>query len=196
MSTQIRQQVDRASTVASVAVFAAVIVALGAIFIPIPFSPVPITGQTLGILLAANILGPRKATATVLLVLGLAAVGIPVLAGGRGGIGVLFGASGGYFLGWVIVSVVLGLLTSRLSNNQRGLALRLLFNVTFGVFLVYLPGVPWLCYITDRPLSEGIAVGMTPYLLGDVVKAVIAALAAQAILRSYRARYQMGLVKK
>ena len=111
MSTQIRQQVDRASTVASVAVFAAVIVALGAIFIPIPFSPVPITGQTLGILLAANILGPRKATATVLLVLGLAAVGIPVLAGGRGGIGVLFGASGGYFLGWVIISVVLGLLT-------------------------------------------------------------------------------------
>lgn len=187
MNADRQSPINRASTVATVAVFAAVIVALGAIFIPLPFSPVPITGQTLGVLLAANILGPRKGAAAILLVLALAAAGVPVFAGGRGGMGVLVGASGGYFVGWVLVGLVLGAATSPLGRERRSLVIRLVLNLSLGVFLVYVPGVVWLAFVTDRTLAEAIAVGMTPFLPGDFVKAAVAAIAAHAVLVSYRA---------
>lgn len=176
---------ERGRAVAAVAVFAALIVALGAVYVPLPFTPVPITGQTLGILLAANLLGPRRTVASVAAVLLLAAAGMPVLAGGRAGVGTLLGPSGGYFAGWLLTAAVLGAATARLDGGRRGLALRTLLNCTLGVFLIYLPGVPWLAFVTGRSLYEAVAAGMLPFLPGDLFKAVVAAVAAQRVLAWY-----------
>jgi biotin transport system substrate-specific component len=109
---------DRAKAIAGVAVFAALIVALGALYVPLPFTPVPVTGQTLGILLAANLLGARRGVASVALVLLLAAAGMPVLAGGRAGVGTLLGPSGGYFVGYLLTAAVLGAATARLGTGR------------------------------------------------------------------------------
>ena len=176
---------ERGRTVAAVAVFAALIVALGALYVPLPFTPVPITGQTLGILLAANLLGPRRGVAAVAVVLLLAAAGMPVLAGGRSGVGTLLGPSGGYFVGWLLTAAAVGAATARLDGGRRGLAVRLLVNATLGVFLVYLPGVPWLAFVTDRSLYEAVAGGMLPFLPGDLFKAAVAAVTAQRVLTWY-----------
>ncbi|MEX2598636.1 MAG: biotin transporter BioY [Dehalococcoidia bacterium] len=181
-----RAPAARAVDLAAIAVFSAVTIALGAVFLPLPFSPVPVTGQTLGVVLAANVLGPKRAVASVSLVLLIAAAGMPVLAGGRGGMGVLFGSSGGYFLGWIAVALVLGYATSRLGPGRSALIVRILLNCTLGVFLVYLFGVPWLAIVSERPLWEMAVAGMLPYLPGDLFKAVLAAMAAQAVLVSYR----------
>lgn len=176
---------DRAKGIASVAVFAALIVALGAIYIPLPFTPVPVTGQTLGILLAANLLGARRAAASVALVLLLAAAGMPVLAGGRAGVGTLLGPSGGYFVGFLLTAAVLGAGTARLGSDRKGTAVRALLNSTLGIFLVYLPAVPWLAFVTGRSLSEAVAAGMLPFLPGDLFKAAVAAVVSGRVLAWY-----------
>ncbi|MBI3964841.1 MAG: biotin transporter BioY [Chloroflexi bacterium] len=166
---------------ASVAVFAALIVALGAIYLPLPFSAVPVTGQTLGVLLAANLLPPRRAVAAVALVLALGALGLPVIAGGRGGIGVLVGPSAGYFAGWLLVAVGVGAAAQRLPAGSYGLPARVVLNCTLGVLLVYLTGVPWLSFLTQRPLVEAITVGALPFLPGDLFKATVAAVVAHRL---------------
>lgn len=178
------EAIRRSTDVASVAAFAALIIALGIVYIPLPFSPVPVTGQTLGVLLAANILGARKGTAAVVLVLLLAAAGLPVLAGGRGGIGVFLGPSGGFLIGFAIAAVVVGILTQRLAATRRDTIVRIAVNATLGVFAVYVTGVPWFAVASDRGFWEAVTVGMAPYIPGDVFKAVIAALAAQALIRA------------
>ena len=176
----------RAADVAGVAVFAALTIALGAIYIPLPFSPVPITGQTLGVLLAANVLGPRRGSASVALVLLLVAAGMPVLAGGRGGAGLFVGTSGGYFLGWLLSAATVGATTARLGDGRAGLALRIAINLTLGVFMVYLTGVPWLAVVSGRSLGEAIAAGMVPFLAGDIFKAIVAAVVADRVLAAGR----------
>jgi biotin transport system substrate-specific component len=176
----------RASDVASVAVFTALIIALGAIYIPVPFSPVPVTGQTLGVLLAANVLGAKRGTASVALFLLLVAAGLPVLAGGRGGIVWFTNQSGGYLAGFLLAAFVVGLLSERLGETRRDLALRIAVNVSFGIFLVYLLAVPRLAQVLDRSLGEAIAVGATPFLPGDLFKAVVAALVADRVLVATR----------
>jgi biotin transport system substrate-specific component len=172
----------QATDVASIAVFAALIVALGAIYIPLPFSPVPVTGQTLGILMAANVLGPKRGTASVALFLLLVAAGMPVLAGGRGGAALFIGPSGGYLVGFLLAAVAVGLLTSRLGTGRRDLSVRIAINVTAGVALVYALGVPWLAIAADRPLVEALTVGALTFLPGDVFKAVVASVVADRVL--------------
>lgn len=176
--------IRRSMDIASVAAFTALTIALGVVYIPLPFTPVPVTGQTLGVLLAANVLGPKRGTASVALMLLLAAAGLPVLAGGRGGVGELLGPSGGFLIGFLLASAVVGIATQRLGLSQRDTVLRLIVNVTLGVFAVYLIGTPWFAISTDRGLWDAAALGMAPYLPGDIFKAVVAAMVAQAVLRS------------
>src|SRR5699024_718681 len=101
-----------------IALFAAIIGVL-AIFppIPIPFIPVPITAQTLGVMLAGGILGARRGGLSVLLLLILVAVGAPLMPGGRGGLGVLIGPGGGYVLAWPIAAFVIGYLAEKGKNG-------------------------------------------------------------------------------
>ena len=165
---------------ARIAVFAALIIALGLVIVPLP-GGVPITGQTLGVMLAGLILGPRSAPLAVLAVLALAAVGLPVLAGGRGGLGVFAGPSVGYLLGWVagvvIIALILG--SQRIVWWRAGLA-----TVLGGIGVVYLFGIPVQALVTGVPLGAT-ALSSLVFLPGDLLKAAAATVLCIALQRAY-----------
>lgn len=163
------------------AVFAAIIVVLG---LPGQFnlaSGVPITLQTLGVMLAGAVLGPKKGTLAVVIFMVLAIAGLPILAGGRTGIVALSSPTAGYFLGFLPGVLAIGLLTALVMPKYdiwKGIAI----NVVGGVLVIYACGVLGLLARTD--LSFGAAIATNgPFLVGDVAKAVVAALVAAAVHR-------------
>lgn len=172
-----------ARDLAQIAVFAALIAALtlpGAINV----GPVPITLQTLGVMLAGAILGARKGAlaVTVYVVLGLA--GLPILAGGAAGLGVLAGPTGGFLLSFIPAAFVIGWLAARLRPHLTLFPL-LVATVVGGVVVVYLIGVPWLAAVTGLPFGQALVVGAVPFLPGDLLKAVVAAVVAAGVHRAW-----------
>ncbi|MCM3653626.1 biotin transporter BioY [Metabacillus litoralis] len=155
-----------------VALFAAIMGVLGLLPpIMLSFTPVPITLQTLGVLLAGGVLGARLGAWSMFVFLMLVAAGMPLLAGGRGGIGVFVGPSAGYLFSYPIVAFCVGYMLSLF----RTLSLKhiLMTNMTLGIFLIYLFGIPVQAFILNIPLIETIKVSLV-YLPGDVLKAVLA----------------------
>lgn len=172
-----------ARDLAQIAVFAALIAALtlpGAINV----GPVPITLQTLGVMLAGAILGARKGAlaVTVYVVLGLA--GLPILAGGAAGLGVLAGPTGGFLVSFIPAAFAIGWLAARIRPHLKLWPL-LVATVVGGVVVVYLIGVPWLAAVTGMPLDQALVVGAVPFLPGDLVKAVVAAGVAAGVHRAW-----------
>ncbi|MED3662020.1 biotin transporter BioY [Ureibacillus sp. FSL K6-8385] len=157
-----------------VALFAAFMGILGLIPpITLSFTPVPITLQTLGVLLAGGILGPRLGSLSIVVFLLVVAAGMPLLPGGRGGIGVFFGPSGGYLIGYVIAAFFIGLIFSKL--HMLKFRHILAANLTAGVFSVYLTGVPVQAFVMDLPLLDAIKLSLV-YVPGDLAKAAIASI--------------------
>jgi len=172
-----------------VALFAAIIVVLGLLPpITLGFIPVPITAQTLGVMLAGCILGARRGAAAVLLVLLLVAIGLPVLSGGRGGLAVFAGPGAGYLVGFVPGAYVCGLIAERLvREDQAELSQFLSFLVAAvvgGIAVVYLFGIPWLAYMSGKAFFETAAASLV-FLPGDLIKAFVAMLAGRAVLAGY-----------
>ena len=132
-----------ARDLAQIAIFAALIAALGLPgTITVGSTGVPITLQSLGIMLTGGILGARKGFLAVAVFLLLTSAGLPLLAGGRGGLGIWTGASAGYLVGWLVGVVVIGLLTARILPRYP-LWQGILVNFVGGVLVVYLFGVAW-----------------------------------------------------
>ena len=140
--------------------------------IPVPGSPVPITGQTFAVLLTAAALGPLRGLASQGLYLALGVVGLPVFAGAAHGPHVLFGASGGYLIGFLAAAAIVGA-GARHGADRSPLRTLLLFALASAV--IYLIGTAWLCLDTGMSASAGIAAGVTPFLPGDAAKALLAA---------------------
>lgn len=165
---------------ARIAVFAALIIVLGTVIVPVP-GGVPITAQTLGVMLAGVVLGPRLAPLSMLLVLALAAVGLPVLAGGRGGLGVFVGPTAGYLLGWVVGVVVIGLIvhSGRLTWWRVAVG-----AVLGGILTVYLFGIPVQAFVLGTDLAPT-ALSSLVFLPGDLVKAACATVLALVLRRAY-----------
>lgn len=173
-----------------IALLAAVIAALG-IVPPVPAGGlgVPITLQSMGVMLAGALLGPVRGMLAAAVVVVLALAGLPILSGGRGGLGVLFGPTGGYLIGWVVGALVVGSLVKfwaiRIRHTAgRGVAIGL-SCVLGGIVVVYAFGVPWTAAVAGVGLTKA-AVLAVIYLPGDLVKAVLAALVAVSVHRSYR----------
>lgn len=167
------------------ALFAAVIIALSSLRIVLPFSPVPITLTTLGVMLAGSVLGARYASFSVLIVLLLVAVGFPVL-GGRGGISLLLGPSAGFFVAWPFAAFLIGWFAQRIKLNKYTFVKLLLANFIFGSLLLYPTGVTWLAYNTGiATFGKALTAGMLPFLPGDLLKAIISAAVATAVWRVY-----------
>ncbi|MBY0121437.1 biotin transporter BioY [Bacillus sp. S/N-304-OC-R1] len=157
-----------------VALFAAIMGALGVVPpIFLSFTPVPITLQTLGVLLAGGILGARLGGISLTLFLLLVAAGVPLLSGGRGGIGVFFGPSAGYLISYPITAFCLGYLLSKFKNLK--LQHVLLVNLTVGIFLIYLIGIPVQAFMMDITVPAAIKLSLV-YIPGDTIKAIIASL--------------------
>jgi biotin transport system substrate-specific component len=169
---------------AQIAVFAALIAALGlpgALYLG--GTAVPITFQTLGVMLAGAILGARKGVLAVLLLLALVAAGLPLLSGGRGGLAVFVGPSVGYLIGWVLGAFVIGWLTARLLPEYRVLP-ALGATALGGIVAIYLVGVPVFAAITGTPLGVAI-VGSAVFLPGDILKVVVTVLVAKGVHRAW-----------
>ena len=164
---------------AQVAVFAALIVALGLPGqISIGSAGVPITLQTLGVMLAGALLGWRKGVFSVLavMVIGLA---LPVLAGGRTTLTSLSGPTAGFLVGWIPAVIVIGLLTAWMMPRYR-LVWGLAINILGGIVVIYAFGVGGMLLRTDLTLGAAIAANGA-FLPGDLIKAVVTAVVAQQV---------------
>lgn len=167
-----------------IGMFAAIIAALGLLPpIPLGFIPVPITAQTLGVMLAGAVLGARRGALAVLVFLLLVALGMPLLAGGRGGFGVFLGPSGGFLIGFPIGAFVVGWIVERAWARINVLWF-LVANLVGGILVIYAIGVPWMSAITGLPLVKA-ALASAAFLPGDLIKAGFAAIIAAAVRRAY-----------
>jgi biotin transport system substrate-specific component len=141
------------------------------ISIRLPFTPVPVTGQTLAVLLGGMALGAPRAVLGMLAYLGIGLIGLPWFAGGAGGWAVVGSASFGYLLGFIVAATVVGALAAR--GFDRG-PLRVLLAMAVGNALIYLLGATWLAVDLHLGVSGALSLGVTPFLLGDAIKAALA----------------------
>ena len=164
-----------------IALYAAVIAVLGLLpKIAVPIAGgVPITAQTLGVMLAGVMLGPVRGFLACALFLFVVALGAPLLAGGRGGLGVFFGPSVGFLLAWPVGALVTGWLFQRL-NTMSVLPAAVVGSIVGGIGVVYAAGIPVLSLMTDLSLSAA-AAGSMAFVPGDLIKAVLVGLIAQTI---------------
>jgi biotin transport system substrate-specific component len=158
-------------------VFGALFVAvLAQVKIPLPFTPVPLTGQTFAVLLVAAALGSKRGAASMAFYVALGALGLPVFAGGASGMAYLSGATLGYLIGFVLAAYVVGLLAERgLERSVRTSVIPFLV----GTVIIYICGVSWLAIILGS-FSKAITAGFVPFVIGDVIKLIAAALALPA----------------
>jgi biotin transport system substrate-specific component len=169
---------------AYVALFAGIVATLGLVPpMPVPGIPVPITAQTLGVMLAGSVLGARRGALALLAFLAVVALGAPVLSGGRGGLGVFVGPSAGYIFSWPIAAFVIGLLTE-LRWRKFNVGWGVVANLAGGVVVIYAFGIPFTSVYADIPLSSSM-VGALAFIPGDVLKAVAAAVVAVAVRRAF-----------
>ncbi|MEO0409437.1 MAG: biotin transporter BioY [Cyanobacteria bacterium P01_A01_bin.135] len=169
-----------------IALFAALVAVLGLIPpIPLPFIPVPITAQSLGVMLSGSILGMKRGGLALLLFLVLVAVGLPLLSGGRGGLGVFLGPSGGFLVAFPLAAAIIGALTQRVWGRLN-VPLAFGINVLGGVGIIYAVGIPWLAIAAELPMLRAAQTSLA-FVPGDLVKAVIAALAVVTVKRSFPA---------
>ena len=166
-----------------IALFAAIIAVLGLLPKIHLAAGVPITAQSLGVMLAGGVLGARKGGLSMLLFLILVVAGMPLLAGGRGGLGVLAGPSGGFLLAFPVGAVVTGYLVERLWR-KLDVAKAILCTIVGGIVALYLIGIPWMIMMTDFGVSEA-ALLMLPFMPGDLIKAILAAIVIVAIKKSW-----------
>jgi biotin transport system substrate-specific component len=139
--------------------------------IRLPFTPVPITGQTFAILLTGMLLGARRGGLALLLYLAEGAFGLPVFAGGGAGVGVLFGKTGGYLWSYPVAAALVGWLAQRSWDRRpHGAALAM----ALGSLLILITGSLWLSFFVGG-VANGFLLGMLPFLPGDAVKLALAA---------------------
>lgn len=167
-----------------VSLFASLVAVLGRIpAIPLPFTPVPITMQTMGVMLAGSLLGARLGGLSMLVLILLAAVGAPVLYGGSGGLAHLIGPTGGYVLSWPLAAFTIGFLIQKFWNRLSVWKV-FVFNILGGIIIVYSIGIPYLAAVTDMSLSFAILTNLA-YIPGDLIKAFIAALITMQVIKTY-----------
>ena len=158
--------------VALIVLGALFVAALAQIQIPLPFTPVPITGQTFGVLLVGAALGSKRGAASLISYLVLGTIGLPFFAGSTHGLDILIGATGGYLIGFVIAAYGVGLLAERgLERNVRTSIIPFLV----GTVIIYLCGITWLTFVLGS-FNKALAAGFIPFLMGDALKLVAASL--------------------
>jgi len=155
------------------ALFGAGTAAGACIIVPIP--PVPITLQTLFLYLAGALLGGRLALLSQVVYVLLGIIGLPVFAGGKAGFGVLFGPTGGYLIGFLPAAYIVGKWNEVLNAPSFP---TVLVSMIVGTIPVYLLGVLQLSFVAKLDLVKAVSVGMLPFLIGDGIKIVAAALLA------------------
>lgn len=163
------------------ALMAAVTAVAAQITIPLPFSPVPFTMQVLAVVLTGLLLGPRYGALAQAIYLLVGAIGVPVFAGFKGGLGIIIGPTGGYLLSYPLAAAVAGLAAYAASNAPRRRALFVSIAAGTGALaIIYAVGATWLAVQTGLPPAVALAQGVLPFVPLDIAKVVLAALVATA----------------
>jgi len=152
-----------------VSLFAA-LTAVGA-FISIPIYPVPLTLQTLFTLLAAMTLGSVMGASSQIIYVLLGVVGLPVFAGFKAGIGILFGPTGGFLFGFIISAYVIGKIIEL--KKEKNMFYYFLAGL-LGTVIIYIIGITQLSLVTSIGVKKALTVGMLPFLPGDIFKIIAA----------------------
>jgi biotin transport system substrate-specific component len=168
---------SRARDVIAIVGFALLAALAARISIPLGFTPVPITGQTFVVLLAGGVLGANRGALSMGLYVALGAIGLPFYADGDGGWDAATGATAGYLVGFVVAAWVVGKMAEHGQDRKLSTSLPAFLA---GSLIIYGFGALWLAYELDLPLTadagepSAIAFGVAPFLIGDVIKALLA----------------------
>lgn len=177
--------------IALAGVFAATLAVSSWVSIPIPISPVPLTLQTLAVLVIGGLLGRVWGPVSVGVYLLVGIAGMPVFAGGEAGLGVLLGLKGGYLVGFVAAAFLMGvagdIVRSRALGRRASLGV-LGAGAVMASLCIYAFGVPWLAAITGMGVWPAVVAGMLPYLVLDGVKAAAAVILVRGVDEALRAQ--------
>ncbi|WP_373237633.1 biotin transporter BioY, partial [Cohaesibacter celericrescens] len=143
---------------------------------------VPVTAQTLGVMLAGTILGAKRGGLAALLLIVLVIIGFPLLSGGRGGLGIIQGPTAGFLLGWPIAAFVTGLVMEKWRSGNLFL-IAAVASILGGIIVLYSLGVLGLTINTKLSAKEAL-IGSLIYIPGDIVKAIIAGFITQGIAKA------------
>jgi biotin transport system substrate-specific component len=146
---------------------------LAQVSLPVPGSPVPVTGQTLAVVLTAAALGPVRGMAGQLAYVLLGAVGLPFYSKGASGLGQVLGPTGGYLVGFLPAAFLVGLAARHGFDRRPWQAVPLFIASQLVIFAV---GVPWLAVVASLDFATALAKGFLPFLPGGLLKAAIAGL--------------------
>lgn len=140
--------------------------------IQLPLWPVPVTAQTLAVLLVGSSLGALRGASSMVLYVVLGMVGLPVFSEAGSGVGVILGPTGGYLVGFVFAAAFTGWIAQR-SWDRR--ILRSLLAFAGGTIVTFLVGLPWLAVTLGLDLQQTLEAGLYPFIIGGVIKSVLAA---------------------
>lgn len=144
------------------------------IVIPLPFTPIMITGQTIAVNLMALILNPIHSAISIGMFILLGAIGLPVFAGGNSGLGALFGPTGGFIIGFLFAAIAM----SYLKGKKISLFRYLLVTTFIGMPITYLLGASYMSYVLNMTYIETLKLAVIPFLFGDLIKATLASVIA------------------
>lgn len=170
------EAIARAARIAAFACFVGVAAQLA---VPLPFTPVPVTMQTLFVVLAGVVLGARDGCYSILAYVAVGIAGAPVFAGFRGGVPALVGPTGGYIVSFPAAALVAGYLSERLGGGRLAVFLASLS----GMALILAGGSTYLMLLAGLPFPRAASLGALPFLAGELVKAALAALLRTRIRR-------------
>jgi biotin transport system substrate-specific component len=163
----------------------AFIAVMAQVSLPVPGSPVPVTGQTLAVLLVGTTYGARLGVATFSTYLLAGIAGAPIFAGGTYGIDRVLGATGGYLFGMLLASAVLGFLAERRADQKFSTSFPALL---LGNLIIFSFGLTWLHFSLDLTWAKTFSMGLTPFILGEALKIAIVATSLPLIWRKISER--------
>lgn len=158
--------------------------AIGALII-VPMQPVPFTLQTFFTALSAVLLGGRTGALSQMVYVILGCMGLPVFAGGKAGLGVLLGPTGGYLIGFIVGAYIIGKIVE--TRAEAGI-IWIAMAILAGDLLIYSIGTLWLSIITHFSLVKSLFVGVVPFVLPEILKLLAAAILASRIKAQYAMR--------
>lgn len=165
------------------ALFAALLAAVAPFKIPLGFTPVPITLQTLVVLLSGAMLGPYYGALSMILYVVVGALGLPVFAGGGSGIGALLGPTGGYLFSYFIAAFVIGKI---IKMRKKPKYLDYAIAMIAGTIIIYVLGAGWGMVVTGLGIAAIMIGWVLPFIIGDTIKLLIAAYIANKVdIRRY-----------
>lgn len=172
----------KAKTMVLIALMAAIICILGPISLTIPVSVVPISLTNLAVYFTVYVLGMKRGTVSYLVYLLLGLVGLPVFSGYTGGAGKLFGPTGGYLIGFIFMALICGFF---IEKWQSKLYMHFL-GMVLGTIVCYIFGTVWLAIQAHMGFYQALAAGVLPFIVGDLVKIILALLAGPAIYKQLK----------